>query len=158
MTSLIAQKHELLDRPTITSLEDQRCQEEFQTNMLKTTNRDPFLDLEPLQVSKKLQYVALLAAQRCHVLGGNKALESLQLFNTVSYYALKYNNRSNGCHMYALYKPPILDEPGPWYPKDTDIYHNETIYTYMGCAVSFVDNTGCHVCYFQPDQGAVHGR
>ena len=57
--------------------------------------------------------------------------------------------------MYALYKPPILNEPGPWYPKDTDRYHNLTIYTYMGCAVSFVDNTGCHVCYFQPDEGAV---
>ena len=69
MSDLVAQKNDPFDKPTIASLEDQRCQEDYQYKMLEHTNKYRRLKgLKPLQGSKKLQYVALLAAQRFHVL------------------------------------------------------------------------------------------
>jgi len=51
--------------------------------MIEQTNKYRSLKgLKPLRGSKKLQYVALLTAQKCHELGRIKARESFLLFNT----------------------------------------------------------------------------
>ena len=73
-----------LMRPKIKSVEEQRCQEEYQTTLLEQTNKYRSLyGMEPLQRSRKLQYVALLAAQRCQEFESEeKAINSLFLFNT----------------------------------------------------------------------------
>ena len=94
---MIAPKNDPLDRPAITSLEQQKCQEDYQTTMLEHSNKYRSLNgLKPLQGSKKLQYVALLATQRCHVLNSiEKSTNSLQLFNTNYQYDPNYNTSIN---------------------------------------------------------------
>ena len=39
MSDLVAQKNDPFDKPTIASLEDQRCQEDYQYKMLEHTNK-----------------------------------------------------------------------------------------------------------------------
>ena len=139
-----------LDRPTITSLEEQKCQEDYQTTMLEYTNKyRSWYGLKPLQGSKKLQYVALLTAQRCHVLGPKKAVESFLLFNTAASYGFNYNQSINECKKNAV--STVLDwyESENWAPLD-----KEENFSYVGCAVSIFDTTAFHVCYYQIEKGA----
>ncbi len=84
-------------------MEDQRCQDNFQTTMLEQTN------LKPPKGPKKLQYVALLAAQRCSVLGMEKAVESIGPFNTGSSFGYTYNTSSIGC------KKNAVNQVSSWY-------------------------------------------
>ena len=149
-TNLIAQTSAPLDRPNITSLEDQRCQEDYQTTMLEHTNKYRSLyGLKPLQLSKKLQYIALLAAQRCHE-GGRMAVESLKMFNTESIYDLTNNTSITEC------KNNAINKASNWYEwlMYWLLLNKEENYTHIGCAISIVENTGCHVCYYHGDKGA----
>ena len=149
-----------LIRPTIDSLEEQRCLENFQTTMLDQTNKYRSLkSLKPLQGSKKLQYAALLAAQRCHVLGEEKAVESIGLFNTGWSGGMLFNTGWSGginrntssteCKQNAVILASDLYDLGYWNPLDKN-----KNYSYMGCAISIVDSTACQGCYYKDDKGA----
>ncbi len=133
--------------------------------------------LKPLQGSKKLQYVALLAAQRCHVLDMkttsdsfrlfNKAAESFLLFNTNAISGKQQKTSINKCKEIGvelasyLYDSRMLlateNEENGLYDENwavsAQIRHVET-YSSMGCAVSIVNSTSCQVCYYQGDKGA----
>ena len=147
---MIAPKNDPLDRPAITSLEQQKCQEDYQTTMLEHSNKYRSLNgLKPLQGSKKLQYVALLATQRCHVLNSiEKSTNSLQLFNTNYQYDPNYNTSINNCKKNALARAS-----GLYYLEDLIGYEKIFPSIYMGCAVSIVNSVECHVCYYQDDKG-----
>ena len=168
----MVQKKEPLDRPNITSLEEQRCQEDYQTTMLEQINKYRSLyGMDPLQVSKKLQFVALLAAQRCrfvlnvteegtdNLIKGNlykffNIVDNLQIFSTIGYCyntsSIGYNRSSIECKKNAVNEASDGHElENIWIP----LLKEENI-TYMGCAFSIVNNTGFHSCYFQIDEGA----
>ncbi len=101
-------------------------------------------------MSKKLQYVALLASQRCHVLGDYEAAQSFLLFNTVEVSNFNYYTSLIDCKKYAiLIASHFYDRGNYWAPFD-----NRLNYTYMGCAVSLFYKSGCNVCYYQDDEGA----
>ena len=142
-------------RPNITSLEEQRCQEVYQSTILEHTNKYRSLKcLKPLKVSKKLQYVALLTAQKSRVLGGNKARKSFLLFNTgwstITLVAFSLATSTNE------FKENAVMTASGWYdsPENWTALNKEENYRYIGCAVSFFDSTGYHVCYYQNDKGA----
>jgi len=126
-------------------LEEQKCQEDYQNTMLDNTNKyRSWYGLEPLQVSKKLQYVALLAAQRCHVLGKDKAVESFRLFVTDIKSSFDYNTSSTECEKIAA----------AYFYQEPTSFGFELKNTYMSCAVSIVNYTACQVCFYQNDKGA----
>jgi hypothetical protein len=139
-----------LIRPIIDSVEERRCQENFQTTMLDQTNKYRSLkSSKPLQESKKLQYVALLAAKRCHVLGEEKTVESIGLFNTGWSGGINRNTSSTECKQNAVILASDLYDLGYWNPLDKN-----KNYSYMGCAISIVDSTACQGCYYKDDKGA----
>ena len=145
----IVTKNDPLDRPTINSVEEQRCQEDYQSNMLEHTNKYRSLyGLEPLQVSKKLQYVALLAAQRCHVLGNNTSDISSLLFNTVKDSGFVYNTSSIECQE-IVNRQKYVDN---FRVRDTMSERSNS--SYMGCGISILNSLGCYVCYYQDEKGA----
>jgi hypothetical protein len=130
-----------LDRPNITSLDEQRCQEDHQTTMLEQINKYRSLNgLKPLQSSKKLQYVALLAVQRS---------KTLKIFNTEISYGSDFNTSLIKCTKSAVKFASTWYEFENWTPLD-----KKENYTYMGCAISIVDSIGHQVCYYQNDIGA----
>ena len=132
-------------------MEDQRCQDNFQTTMLEQTNKYRSLyHLKPLKGSKKLKYVALLAAQRCSVLGMKKAVESIGPFNTGSSFGYTYNTSSIGFKQNAVNQVSSWYDWGHW----TALIDRKEDYSYMGCAVSIINSTACHICYYQDDKGA----
>ena len=140
-----------LMRSGIKSVEEHKCQEDYQTTMSEHTNKYRSLNgLKPLQVSKKLQYVALQAAQRCHVFNDIVgAVESFLLFNTVGNYGLDSNISSTEC------KSNAVEMASDWYDLENwTALDKEFNFTYMGCAIEIVDSTACHVCYYQTDKGA----
>jgi hypothetical protein len=149
MPNIIAKKSDPLNRPNITSLEDQRCQADYQTTMLEHTNKYRSLyGMIPLQVSQKLQYVALQAAQRSYPLNSiAKAVESFLLFSTVVHYGLDNNISSIECKTHAV------NRASDWYEYWVPLY-KDSEYTYLGCAISIVNSTGYQVCYLQSDKGA----
>jgi hypothetical protein len=151
MSNMIAQKYDPYYRPTINSLEEQKCQENYQMTLLEHTNKYRSLkSLKPLQGSKKLQYVALLTAQRFHVLNDiKKAVESLKLLNTGFAYGLYDYTSINECQNNAVNLASEWYELESWPPLDKEQNVN-----YMGCAVSIVNNLGCNVCYYQTEKGA----
>jgi len=140
-----------LIRPIIDSVEEQRCLENFQTSMLDQTNKYRSLkSLKPLQGSKKLQYAALLAAQRCYVLGEEKAVKSIGLFNTGWSGGINRNTSSTDiCKQNAVILASDLYDLGYWNPLDKN-----KNYSYMGCSISIVDSTACQGCYYKDDKGA----
>ncbi len=116
----MVQKNAPLDKPNITSLEEQRCHEDYQTTMLEQINKyRSFYGMDPLQVSRKLQFVALLAAQRCrfvldvteeetndlfkgvHLYKFFNIVDDLQIFSTIGYCyntsSIGYNTSSIEC-------------------------------------------------------------
>ena len=140
----------MLDRPVISGPAEQKCLEEFQMTMLEHTNKYRSLyGLKPLRVSKKLQYVALLTAQRCHVIGCIEAGESLQLFNTEGDDLFEYTTRSIECKKYAVDRASYFYDSENW-----NLLNKRFDYTYLGCAVSILNSIAYHVCKYQTDKGA----
>ena len=149
-----------LMRPGINSVEEQICLKDYQITMLEHTNKYRSLyGLKPLQVSKKLQYVALLAVQKCHVFNStdkntvlknmDKIADSLKLLNTGFQASFEGNLSINKCKAHAVDMASNWYDKGYWTPLDDSFR-----YTYMGCAISIVDSTGYQVCYYQNDKGA----
>ena len=156
-----------LMRPSINNVQEQRCQGDYQTTMLDLTNKYRSLDgLKPLLGSKKLQYVALLAAQRCQEFKSAKkatdAVKSLQLFNTTgdrddsNSFECKTRAFDRAFSLYERVKECDFDCAyfGD-YNEKMDLLKNILNYTYMGCAVSLYPYKykRCDVCYYQNDQG-----
>ncbi len=144
-----------LMRPNITSLEEQRCQEVYQTTMLEHTNKYRRLKgLEPLKSFRKLQYVALLTAQRCNVTlmsdGSDEVLLKMPLFMTHAKKSHLVNTSFFEC------KSSAIEAASKWYDEGSywDPLNKEKNHSYMGCAFSIVDSIECNVCYYQNDTSA----
>ena len=117
--------------------------------MIEQTNKYRSLKgFKSLQGSKKLQYVALLTAQKCHELGRIKARESFLLFNT-GWSTLTLPTSIDECKENAVRKASTWYDWGGW-----TALNEEEDYSYMGCAVSIINSTACHICYYQDDKGA----
>ena len=142
-------------RPSITSLEEQRCQEVYQTTMLEHTNKYRRLKgLEPLKSFQKLQYVALLTAQRSNVTlmsdDSDGVSLKMKLFMTYVKKSRLVNISSFECKSIAV------EAASKWYDEGNywDPLNMEKNESYMGCAFSIVDSIECNVCYYQNDTSA----
>ena len=144
-----------LMRPNITSLNEQRCEEIYQTTMVEHTNKYRSLKgLKPLRSFRKLQYVALLAAQRCNVSlmsdDIDRATLKMQLFMTDVKPSPLVNISAIECQNNAV---SVASEWYDWV-NDWAPLNKEKNESYMGCALSIVDSVECNVCYYQNDTSA----
>ena len=147
-------EYETITRPTINSRDEQRCLKDYQITMLQQHNRYRRLKfLDPLEVSKKLQYVALLAAQRCseNVENKEEVLKKTNPYDTGEMSIIQDYANIDECEKNAI----ILSES--WY-KNRNYWialNDDQKYKYLGCAVSIKYEVGCHVCYYQGEKGHI---
>ena len=149
-----AKEYETITIPTINSRDEQRCLKDYQITMLQQHNRYRKLKfLDPLEVSKKLQYVALLAAQRCseNVENKEEVLKKTKLFKTDRMSIIQKKVNIDECGKKAF----LVSES--WYENRFywTALNDDQNYKYLGCAVSIKNEDSCHVCFYQGEKGNI---
>ena len=141
----------IITKPKIKIPEEEMCLEDYQMTMLEQHNRYRELNfMDPLVVSKKLQYVALLTAQRCSETKNVKeAVKKTSIYFTDQMSIIQNKGSINECRKKAI----LVSES--WYENReywTALMEDRN-YKYLGCAVSIKKEIGCHVCLYQGERG-----
>ena len=144
-------QYEIITRPKIKVPEEEMCLEDYQMTMLEQHNRYRELNfMDPLVVSKKLQYVALLTAQRCSETKNVKeAVNKTSIYFTDQMSIIQNKGSINECRKNAILVSESWFENREYW---TALMEDRN-YKYLGCAVSIKKEIGCHVCLYQGERG-----